>query len=377
MLFSAAPRDPESDMDALTPSRLMLARKRRGLSHVKLAQITGISSRSLSAYENGKQQPLKETIEVLARALDFPVGFFYAEEVDEIPVEAISFRALSKTPAYQRDAVRSVGRIAVLLNDWVDERFRLPSSDVPDLPNLDPETAAEVVRTRWGLGQAPIPNMVHLLEAHGVRVFSLAGDCTSVDACSFIRGGVPMCFLNTSKSGERIRFDAAHELAHLVLHSDHRQPHGGPELEQEANQFASAFLMPRADVLARSLHHGTVDRIIAAKGRWRVAAMALTHRLHGCNLLTEWGYRSACVDLSRAGYRSSEPNGIPKETSQLLAKVFRGLRGEGVTPAHIARAIFISSGELNLYVFGLVPTSLNGGSVTIPSAKPRLSIVPH
>jgi hypothetical protein len=60
--------------------------------------------------------------------------------------------------------------------------------------------------------------------------------------------------------------------------------------------------------------------------RQKVSAMALTHRLDELSLLTEWGYRTACVNLSRLGYRSGEPVGIPHESSQLLAKVLRVLR---------------------------------------------------
>jgi Zn-dependent peptidase ImmA (M78 family) len=79
-----------------------------------------------------------------------------------------------------------------------------------------------MVRARWGLGQATIPNMIHLLEAHGVRVFSLASECAAVGTFSTHRGGCPLVLLNVGKSGERIRFDSAHELGHLVLHSEHR-----------------------------------------------------------------------------------------------------------------------------------------------------------
>ena len=84
-----------------------------------------------------------------------------------------------------------------------------------------------------------------------------------------------------------------------------------------------------------------------------MAAIALTHRLHELDLLTEWGYRTACVQLSRLGYRRSEPNGIPRESSQLLAKVFRAVRDGGETPATIADAIGITADELHAQVFGL------------------------
>jgi Zn-dependent peptidase ImmA (M78 family)/DNA-binding XRE family transcriptional regulator len=361
-------------MPMLTPSRLTLARKRRGLTLVQLADAVGLSARSLSAYENGRQEPGPATRQRLAAALDVPEEFLGAGDVDEIPVDAISFRAASKLTAGQRDTARGAGRIALLLADWIEQRFHLPEPDVPSLPSLDPETAAEVVRARWGLGVAPLGNLVRLLEAHGVRVFSLAADCAAVDAFSFVWHQRPYALLNTAKTGERGRFDAAHELGHLVLHSEHRIPQG-PDAEQEANRFAAAFLMPRAAVVAAGLAGAGIDRILSAKQTWRVAAMALTHRLHELDLLTEWGYRTACVDLSRRGYRTSEPGGIPRETSPLLATVFTALRAEGTTPADIARDLHITVAELNRHVFGLIPTAIDGGRVRVPPGRPKLTLV--
>ena len=361
-------------MTELTPSRLTLARKRRGMTLVQLATAVGVSVRSLSAYENGGQRPSQDTLGRLAAELDVPAGFLGAGDVDEIPVDAISFRALSKLTAGQRDAARSAGRIALMLAEWIEQRFHLPEPQVPSLPTLDPETAAEVVRARWGLGSAPLGNLVRLLEAHGVRVFSLAVDCAAVDAFSFVWRQTPYVLLNTGKSGERGRFDAAHELGHLVLHSEHRVPHG-PDAEQEANRFAAAFLMPRASVLAQGLTNAGIDRILADKQIWRVAAMALTHRLHELGLLTDWGYRTACVDLSRRGFRTGEPGGIPRETSQLLEKVLRSLRSEGTTPAAVARDLHITVAELNRHVFGLVPTVLDGGAALTPPKRPKLNLL--
>jgi hypothetical protein len=74
--------------------------------------------------------------------------------------------------ARQRDRALSAGRLALLIDDWIEARFALPTSEVPSLTGHDPEAAAEVVRARWGLGEKPISNMLHLLEAHGVRVYS-------------------------------------------------------------------------------------------------------------------------------------------------------------------------------------------------------------
>jgi Zn-dependent peptidase ImmA (M78 family)/DNA-binding XRE family transcriptional regulator len=342
----------------LNPSRLIVARKRRGLTLTRLAELTGISTHSLSVYENGHQAPTGETLAQLAVALDIPVQFLEAPDVDEIPEAAVSFRALSKMTARQRDRALAAGRIAIMINDWIEARFRLPSADIPTLTGHDPESAAEIVRARWGLGERPVANMLHLLEAHGTRIYSLTAENDELDAYSLYWTGRPFVFLSTGKTGERGRFDAAHELGHLVMHGEHQVPSQRPAAEVEANRFAAAFLMPRASVLAHGLGNATTAQIVQAKRVWNVAAMALTHRLHELGLLTDWGYRSACVQLSRMGYRRAEPEGIPRESSQLLGKVFRSIRADGMSPATIAAELGISPAELQGHVFGLTLTAL-------------------
>jgi Zn-dependent peptidase ImmA (M78 family)/DNA-binding XRE family transcriptional regulator len=341
----------------LNPSRLAIARKRRGFTLTRLAELTDMSTRSLSAYENGHQTPSEETLLLLAEMLGIAPAFLGAPDIDEIPIDAVSFRALSKMTARQRDSALSAGRVAILINDWIEARFDLPKADIPSLTGRNPESAAEIVRARWGLGEKPITNVLHLVEAHGVRVYSLTEENTQLDAYSLYWRTQPFIFLSTLKSGERGRFDAAHELGHLVLHGEHHTPHG-PAAELEANRFAAAFLMPHASVLAARLRDAGVERILRAKLTWRVAAMALTHRLNELGLLTEWGYRSICVQLSRRGYRSGEPNGIPRESSQLHAKVFKGLRDDGIKAADIAKELGIATDELRSHLFGLTLTSV-------------------
>jgi hypothetical protein len=127
--------------------------------------------------------------------------------------------------------------------------------------------------------------------------------------------------------------------------------------------------------MARHLHGATVDRILARMTRWLVSAMALANRLHELDLLTESGYHSVCVNLSRQGYRSAEPNGIAHETSQVLAKVFQADRAEGTKPADITRDLDLNVAELNKDVFGLVPIVIEGGSATTTGQRPNLSLV--
>jgi Zn-dependent peptidase ImmA (M78 family)/DNA-binding XRE family transcriptional regulator len=367
---------PGGQAAVLTPSRLVIARKRRGLTLTQLAGLTGLSTRSISLYENGHQEPSADTLRQLADALDVSPGFLGAPDVDEIPEDAVSFRALSKMTARQRDRALSAGRVALLISDWIDARFRLPDTDIPRLPGHEPESAAQVVRAHWGLGERPVSNVLHLLESRGARIYSLTAENTELDAFSLYWQERPFIFLATGKTGERGRFDAAHELGHLVLHGEHQVP-SRPAAEAEANRFAAAFLMPRAGVLGQGLPDATPARILEAKRIWKVSAMALTHRLHELDLLTEWGYRTACVQLSRLGYRYGEPRGIERESSQLLAKVFRAIRDAGETPATIASSIGISTSELQSHVFGLTLTAVpgDGQPVTTPP-RHGLRLVP-
>ncbi|WP_242884906.1 XRE family transcriptional regulator [Actinomadura litoris] len=349
----------------LTPSRLALARKRKGLTLTRLAKLSGVSSRSLSDYENGRTTPTPQTVEALAAALEVRLGFLYASELEDIPVDRVSFRALTKMTASQRDSALAAARIAVLINEWVERRFKLPPPDLPTLTGQRPETAARDLRGIWGLGESPISNIVHLLEAHGVRVFSLPHSCREIDAFAFFWCRQPFVLLNTTKSGERGRFDGSHELGHLVLHSEYEIPHGR-EAERDADRFASAFLMPPAAVRAKRLHNASVDRILLTKKQWGVSAMALNYRLNELGMLTEWGHRANASNLSRMGYRRGEPEGIPRESSQLLSKVFRQLGPGRTTIADLAGDLDLTIDELNHYVFGLVTTAIRGGGQTTP-----------
>jgi len=202
------------------------------------------------------------------------------------------------------------------------------------------------------LGERQIANMLGLLEVKGVRVFSLSESTKSVDAFSFWRDDRPFMFLNNFKTPEHSIFDSAHELGHLVMHK-HAGSQPSRAAEREANEFASAFLMPPDDIRSRMPKLIKVDVILKAKSRWRVSAMAMAHRLHSLNLLTEWQYKSACIELSRRGYRSGEPSGIERETSAIWRKALSQLWNEKTTKKDIAAMIKLPPDELEGLIWGL------------------------
>lgn len=339
------------------PSRLRLARLRLALSLTKLAEKSTVSLRSLTEYENGKREPSQENLHKLAIALAVLPTFFERDNIDPVPVAAASFRKLSKATVGRRDAVLASAALTLEFFDEVGERFRLPEPCIPTLDKFSPEQAAEFVRHRWNLGDRPISPLLHLLEAKGIRVASLNVEYKDIDAFCFYRDGIPYILLNTAKSAERQRFDAAHELGHLVLHSDvDMEVSTSKERESQANAFASSFLMPSAAVLGQSMVGASVARTLVARSFWKVSAMALTHRLHELGLLSDWQYRANCILLSERGYRSSEPGGVVPETSQLLRKVMYGT-GARLSLRDAAVALDVEQNVIREHVRHLVPLS--------------------
>lgn len=340
-----------------SPTRLKLARLRLGYTLTRLAAQSGVSPRTLTDYENGHRPPTEETLLKLADALSVPVAFFERDAIEAVPTGAASFRKLSKASAPRRDAVLATAALTLEFYELIEDRFKLPTPAIPTYDKLAPEQAADLVRRLWTLGDRPISNVLHLLESKGVRLASLNHAYDDIDAFCFYRDDVPYVFLNTSKSAERQRFDAAHELGHLVLHSElEMDPSTSKEREAEANAFASSFLMPRSAVITQHMSGASVERILVARSFWRVSAMAMTHRLHELGLLSDWQYRSACITLAERGYRRTEPGGIVPETSQLLRKVMFG-RDARVTVSEAAEVLRLPVSEIREYVRHLVPVS--------------------
>ncbi|WP_374452783.1 helix-turn-helix domain-containing protein [Phenylobacterium sp.] len=356
------------------PARLSLARRRQKLTKKALADIVGCDVKTLIRYESAEAVPPDDSVEALADALGFPASFFEGSDIDEPTVEAASFRSLSSMPARERDGALAAGALAFLLNDWLEARFDLPEAQVPEFKEpVSPEAAAAAVRTAWGLGERPVRNMVHLLEAHGVRVFSLAENTKAVDAFSMWRRDRPFVFLNTFKTPERSRFDAAHELGHLVMHR-----HGAPQgrgAEDEANQFASAFLMPPSDVKARHPRVRSLNEIIQGKTRWGVSVAALNYRLHRLGATTDWQYRQFCIQIAQR-FQTSEPNGRDREISAVLEKVFEDLRGQRITKVQIANDLALPVSEIDDLVFRLSNMqSIEGGSQSPGRSRAKLTVV--
>lgn len=352
------------------PSRLTIARKRNMLTGKELAERVGLTSVTISRLEkSGNPEP--STIDAIARELGYPKEFFYGDTVDTLSKDSASFRSLTSMTARERDAALAVGSVAYLVSDWVSMKFNLPEVDLLNLDHeRSPESAALTLRQYWGLGEKPIRNVTKLLESKGIRIFSLSEKTKNVDAFSCWRNDIPYVFLNTFKTAERSRFDALHELGHLVLHR-----HGvakGREAEKEANKFASFFLMPSFDLISQISFVSSLNQLIKLKRRWGVSVAALAYRLHKARLLSDWQYRTFCIQINQ-NYRTTEPNALTRESSVVWETILSQLWKDGLTRSDIAKDLSIPIYELNNLMAGL----LDSKPIEPPSEKkaPRLSIV--
>ena len=350
-----------------TPERIDFVRRRVGLNKSEFAERLGVDRKTLQRVYADEYEASDELIAAATRLSGYPRDFFY-KSVPILPDPlGVSFRSLRSLTARPREAALAAAGLAFELDDWIRSRVELPAHDLPQLTYHTPREAAAALRSHWGMGVRPIANMINVLESHGARVFSLVEETRHLDAYACWRDDAPYVFLNTCKTGEHSRFDAAHELAHLVMHR-----HAGTakrDAEAEANAFASEFLMPQADLLAWASKVQTFSELVTAKKRWGVSVAALNYALHRVGLIRSWQYKNNCIEINRFG-RNKEVEPIQHETSQIWAKVLTAFWQRGTSLGRIANDLHVPEAELTKLLFNIAaPTR------TPERAPPKLNVV--
>lgn len=323
---------------------------------IALADKAGLSSRMVGEYEKDYclYEPSEQTISAFEEVLKYPAEFFFGEDIESIDPSTVSFRSLKKMTAAQEGAAIGAGQLGLIISDYFDGAFKLPELNLIDLRGETPESAARSLRDHWRIGSRGISNIVHLLEMNGIKVFSLSENAAEVDAYSFWKAGKAYVFLNNQKTAERSRFDAAHELGHLVLHK-HGTPQG-KDIETEANEFASAFLMPKENVLAARMRNPSVDEVLQLRHNWKVSTFALIYRMRQVGALTTWQYNNLVREASARGFRVKEDQVMERERSMIIDSLLEALANDGITLPMIARQLNIPIGEMSnlLFKVGLI-----------------------
>lgn len=135
----------------------------------------------------------------------------------------------------------------------------------------------------------------------------------------------------------RLRFDLAHECGHLVMHRGIET--GDKETEDQANRFASAFLLPRTSFIHEFPRGPYLNwqAIFDMKLRWKVSAAAILRRAFDLKMLSAGQYRTGHIHLSKTGQRKVEKfdDVIVTEMPELLPTAMSAL--EDAFPGAIRR----------------------------------------
>ena len=249
----------------------------------------------------------------LAGALDVSVDYLAGDQ--EMVLEAVDFR--KQTITSRREVVQVEAQVLRMLEGYlmVEELLRLPSVEW-DKPRDAPfpvvghvaeaDRGARVLRSHWGLGIVPIPDLVGVLEGRGVKVLSVTL-ARSIDGLTArvrrTRGSaVPVIVVNGAHWGERQRFTIAHELGHMVLSVIGRKV----DSEKAAHRFASAFLMPAESLWSEVGKRRTSvgwDEFFKLKQLFGVSVQALTYRCKDLGIFNQTLFRRLFDEFKRRGWR--------------------------------------------------------------------------
>ena len=342
-------------------ARLKVARSASGMSLRALESSIGraVSAQAIGKYERDESMPGSATLIALARALDVSVDYLLAD--DDVVLEDVEFRkkaiAARKAEAQVKAILlRELERYLVLEEllglpsvNW-DRPREVPYPVVADVAEAD--RAARSLRSAWGLGSDPIPNLVELLEERGIKVLMVdVDDIDGLIANVSRRGGptAPVVVVNPSHTGERQRFTLAHELGHLVL-----EVGGKLKEESAAHRFAGAFLMPAEVLWSEVGKHRTsisIGELVDLKVLFGASIQAVTHRCKDLGIIGRTLYSDLYREFRQRGWRTppyEEPAPLEPEKLQRFERLcYRALAEDVISESRAAELLDISVQELD------------------------------
>lgn len=385
--------------------RLKEALQFRELKMSDLATKTDISRQSLSLYANGDNNPPYENVMKIAKELDFPYDFFMTEDLCTTVTDNTYFRsqaaATKKTRKAQIIRLEYVAKMYEVLLDYVD----FPTLSLPIVSELrvanDPlklesaeglreiEEIAAQVRKQWNLGKGPIESMQYELESHGIVVTGFSGVDSTIDAFStrIKAEGSDRIFVVAlalgEKSMQRLTFDMAHELGHILMHAwgESNEDVDKDEFnlrEKQANIFAGALLLPAESFGKDVAPYATnIDFYRALKKKWGVSMQAMMYRARQLEIITTNQFQYMMRLMSKKGQRKKEPGDI---LGRLDGTIFQGaidllIDGEYKTADDIKDAfakngIILHQKDLES-LMGLKAGTLNSEAKVIPFLRVR------
>ncbi|WP_277355181.1 helix-turn-helix domain-containing protein [Leptospira meyeri] len=379
--------------------KLAEIRRIRGYNQSALATEIGLSRNSISLYEKGNTFPESETIHKLANALNVPATFFFKEDEDDFAISSpIFFRKFASSNLTHRLMAEGrtewLAKIYSILSNYIS----FPSVNLPDF-NKSPflieysdseiESIAEETRSYFGLGMNPIGNLINILEYKGI-IFGKFSIANSLDAFSlwmnFRNCNVPFILIDQIKdSPTRTRFNCSHELGHLVLHKNLslnliNDSIAFKRIEEQADAFASAFLMPKENIFSKVKPSFGIDDLMKLKKVWGASVQAIIMRANKLGIFNDNKKTYLFKKLNYLGLNRRDPidDLIKTESPSLLKESINKLINEANYPiiSEILESLCISVDDL-IELIGLSDENLEINKVlkALSKNKPLLTLV--
>lgn len=311
--------------------RIRQARIFRGLSQTQLAELLNVSKQAISKYETNKSKLSTSVISLLPQSLGFPLSFFYKPCVEDNESKNIIFFRTKDIPKKTKEQLKE--KINIMdeeIMSYFDKYIEFPKLNIPDLCkelgnekyNYNRErikVAARKLREYWKLKNEPIENLMYVLQVNGFIINKQHIEQDKTDAFSQKVDDRVYIFVSANKeSAVRTRFDLAHELGHIILHSKiEPDEYGERSIEMDADYFASEFLYP-SEVFIDEIQDYSLnfDTFIILKEKWKISIQAIIRKCKDLELISDDKYIYFQKRISYNNWRKREPldeNIVPED----------------------------------------------------------------
>ena len=341
-------------MSKIIPERIREARESVGMTDDELADAIGVSRQSVGSYETGATSPRGDIFSNIIAVTRQPPAFFTTlRKHNAARFRTPTWRSLKRMQRPDRLRIGRRLEWAYYVAEFMAEYVELPPVNLPAVEfdferdgNERIEEIADGLREFWNVGFGPITDLSRLLEYKGTIVVEEPVNCNDMDAVSRWQGGRPyMLYAADQESNSRKLFNLAHELGHLLLHNAIEvNSRNLDRMENQANRFAGAFLMPRR-TFTREIANTTIDYFLSLKGRWRIAVAAMIYRCKELGILNSDQVKYLWKQMNARGIRKKEPldNAFSLSKPSVLAFAAQMLIGNKIkSPAQIAEDLVMN-----------------------------------
>jgi Zn-dependent peptidase ImmA (M78 family)/transcriptional regulator with XRE-family HTH domain len=282
----------------------------------KLPRKLTVSHTTIASYENGVTVPPVDVLAALADLYVRPLNWFLESRET---LSCFRYRNLST-----RVRLAEQRRFEAITGKWVDAYFNLerhlknnpacPSGAVPahgPVPaheDIPPDVLAATVRKNLLHleDEQPIQNVVSVLESFSTWALELRASF-GIDGAATRRGDEFIVVLNPDVTNDRVRMNAAHELAH-VLYDGCKQHLGltDDDVEKRAYVFASSLLLPESQ-LKSAFDGKSFLKLVQYKEKFGISLAAMIYMAEKTRTINTTASRWLWSEMARRGWRQSEP----------------------------------------------------------------------